>query len=165
MYNPLLLLNQITLDKMISEGEVYFVRQDYQRGINPFDKEQKASLLFTPYKSIEEAELHYRSLGDKHRKIYDATNQQGYTNLKKAASQPAGYSSYINIIQLDYDLHISPQLKKRIRYYVKNILGWYPSKEENFDITFFLKYGVLYVELEFRKKKKEVKFEEIEKVV
>jgi len=165
MYNPLLLLNQTTLDKMITAGEIYFVRQDYERGMSPFDKEQKASLIFTPYKTVEEAELHYRSLSDKHRKIYNAKNEEDYAKLKKAASQPKGYSSYINLIQLDYDLHISDQLKKRIRYYVKNILGWYPSKDEGFDITFFLKYGVLFAELAFRQKKKQVKFDEIEKII
>lgn len=140
MYNPLALLENVYVDALIEKGYRVFVRQSYPRGLGPNIKE---AFLFTPYKTLEDAQDHIMAIILEDRtEIYDINKPEQKARIYTAASQPAGYAVYINRLKGNSWNPPRP-LKEQIHNYVK-MLGW-GSRNMNIETTLSLQHGKLVV--------------------
>lgn len=163
MYNPCVLLSPTLLERMIVLGELYFVRQTYPRGRNPWDKQEKGSFLFTGHKDIAFAQEHLGAIeNDPYRKIYRAKVAAELEGLQTAASQPLGYLCYASVFRDDYQDGLNDQVKKHIRRYVKDVLDWFVPVSKGLSTKVFLHYGDLYIQLSSKGKVARIKFGDIE---
>jgi hypothetical protein len=159
MYNPLALLEKEHIDTLIAKGYRVFVRQSYARGLKHGVKE---AFLFTPYKSIEDAQEHIMAIILEGRtEVYDINKPDQKARLYKAASQPPGYGIYINRLK-DHSWNPPRSLQAQIHHFVK-MLGW-GSRNMNIETTLALKYGKLVVRFTNNGISEEAPLDEIEKI-
>ena len=168
MYNPYTLLTKEILDAMLRQP-MYFVRQDYPRGADHFDEEPTTSVLLTHYvqkgDDYERAERHMRLImTDKYRFRYDSENNEHLQKLKIAASQPAGYKIYINLLPKAWKAN--DVLKRKINnYLLHNFHWWNYSSKDNLKVTLKERYGNLYIALLWKGQQTEVDLNEIENFI
>ena len=163
MLNPYTLLTPAILDGMLRQP-MYFVRQYYKRGTDPFD--EGIPLLLTHYihhpADIERSERHMRLLKmDKHRFLYDSTNPEHLERLRVAASQPAGFHIYINLLPREWKA--TDGLKKKIReFMLQRFPEWTYSPSDRLKVTLKERYGELYLGFLWKGQQAEVNLDEIE---
>ena len=163
MFNPLALLDERSLRGMVSEGHRYFVRQTFNRARDPFAAEIKGCFLFCHYKELAKAKEHYDVLAqDPYRFLYDWENPLHREKLQVAAGGPAGYKIYTNTLVPDWENHITPRIREKIRAYIMR-LGWKPTRVEAVKPVLYPHFGEICVSLRFRKQEVRVTFGEIEK--
>ena len=165
MLNPYTLLTRPLLDAMLKQP-MYFVRQHYPRGAGPFDDEKTISLLFTHYTrhetDVERVQRHLRLLmTDPYRRIYDSTDPGQLDKLRTAATQPAGFRVYINLLPVRWKA--SDGLKRKInQYLVHKLPWWHYSPADKLNVTLKERYGELYLALLWKGQQTEVVLSEIE---
>jgi len=146
---------------------MYFVRQYYARGIT--NEKETIPCLFTHYANHEidkeRAERHMRLLlKDRYRFLYDSTNKEHKLRLLKAAMQPTGYKTYINLLPKKWKPGNS--LKGTISNYMLHRLTWWKySPADKLQVTLKERYGDLYLALLWKGQQTEVHLEEIEKFI
>src|SRR5690606_20385924 len=102
------------LHLLIREGNRYFVRQTYPRGLNPLDTTQKAAFLFTHYKNLADAQQHWNALlQDPNRFLYDSGDPEHFARLEIAARQPLGFPVYTPLLEKPWQA--SDRMKELIR--------------------------------------------------
>jgi hypothetical protein len=164
MYNPYAILTPALLKAMLRQP-MYFVRQHHPRGLS-HPAEKIIPLLFTHYThhetDKERAQRHLRLLlKDPYRFLYDSTNPAHLEKLKTAASQPAGYRIYINLLPKKWKANDA--LKLKISRYVKEKLPWWNySSKDKLNVTLKERYGQLFIALLWRGQQTEVLLEDIE---
>ena len=165
MLNPYTLLSPPLLAAMLKQP-MYFVRQYYDRGADPWADGKQIPLLFTHYAhhetDKERVERHMRLLmKDSYRFVYDSTNPAHLEKLKHAADQPEGYRVYINLLPDKWKA--GDGLKRKISGYVMNHLPWWQySPADKLKVTLKERYGQLYLALLWRGQQTEVILTEIE---
>ena len=163
MFNPLALFSERLLEALVQAGKLYFVRQTYPRGREPFNEEQKGAFLITHYAEMGPAATHYDAIAhDTGRYLYRWDKEADREKLKRAASQPSGYSIYAGVFLKDWEKNITDRVKNCIRYYVA-AQGWKPGRNEIVQPDFYLEFGELHVKIKFRNLERKLKFDEIEK--
>jgi hypothetical protein len=164
MYNPYAILTPALLKAMLRQP-MYFVRQHHPRGLS-HPAEKIIPLFFTHYThhetDKERAQRHLRLLlKDPYRFLYDSTNPAHLEKLKTAASQPAGYRIYINLLPKKWK--VNDALKLKISRYVKEKLPWWNySSKDKLNVTLKERYGQLFIALLWRGQQTEVLLEDIE---
>lgn len=159
MYNPLALLQKEHIDTLINEGNKYFVRQTYNRGLKAGDKE---SFLITPYMKLKDAQEHIMAIILESRTaIYDITNPDHRVRLYTAASQVKGYSVYLNRLR-ESAWHPPRKLQMQIHDYVK-MLGW-GSRNMNIDAKLGFKNGKLVIDFTNNGITESASLDELEKI-
>lgn len=165
MINPYVLLTPELLQGMLKQP-MFFVRQYYARGENPYEAEKQIPLLFTHYvvrdDDHERALRHLRLLWkDAYRFIYDSRNKEHYEKLLQAARQPAGYRIYVNLLPAPWKA--SDGLKAKVRKYMLHRLPWWHySPADKLKVTLKDRYGELYLALLWKGQQTEVHLTEIE---
>jgi hypothetical protein len=165
MLNPYTLLSPEILAAMLRQP-MYFVRQGYRRGKYLYDTGETTPLLLTHYAGHEvdkeRADRHMRLLmKDPYRFLYDSRDPAHLQKLQTAASQPAGYRVYINLLPKEWKA--SAALKLRISRYVREKLPWWDySPADKLKVTLKERYGNLYLALLWKGQQTEVPLEEIE---
>jgi hypothetical protein len=147
---------------LIDAGNRYFVRQTYERGLNPFDKVQKAAFLFTHYRDLPSAQMHYNFLHyDANRFLYDSSNPAHAAKLDIAAKQVPAYPVFTPLLEKPWEP--SEKMSELIRRYIRAHLNWTPSREETVKADLFTEFGELFVNLKFRSFQTKVPLADIEK--
>ncbi|MBK8143451.1 MAG: hypothetical protein IPK57_22390 [Chitinophagaceae bacterium] len=168
MLNPYTLLTPQILAALLRQP-MYFVRQEYKRGIFVMDSEKTTSLLLTHYArhetDKERAHRHMRLLmKDQYRFMYDSTNEEHFQKLKIAAEQPPGCRVYINLMPKEWKA--SDGLKRKISSYMLYKLPWWQySPADKLKVTLKERYGELYLALLWKGQQTEVHLDEIEKFI
>ena len=164
MVNPYSLLTPEILTAMLKQP-MFFVRQYYERGIGPYD-DPTIPLLLTHYIhheiDIERSHRHMRLLlKDSYRFLYDSTIPSHLEKLQRAASQPAGYRIYINLLPKKWKP--GDGLKRRISQFMLHRLpGWKYSPADKLKVTLKERYGELHLGLLWKGQQTEVNLVEIE---
>ena len=162
-YNPFPLLTETVLSNRVWRGKRYFIRQTYQRGLDP---DVKASFLFRGYAASEkeQAEIHLAYISnDPFAYLYDAGDPVHLAKLQVAASQPQGYRTFYAgkevprwVPSKDYDYRIR-------RYILRQHPQWYTQRDRYpIEITLCEEWGQLFLKLRFRNEQEIIPFEEIE---
>lgn len=162
MHNPFGHLSIKLLTALIDAGHRYFVRQTYQRGLNPFDESQRAAFLFTHYNNLPVAQRHYNFLHhDANRFLYDSHNAEHLAKLETASKQLPGYPVFTPL--LDKPWTPSEKMSELIRRYISLYLDWKPAREESVKADLFTEFGELFVNLKYRTNEIRVPLADIEK--
>lgn len=169
MYNPLQWLTEGVLNELIIQGHLYFIRQNYPRGL---EQGIKASVLITPYRTKQEADAHYAAIRfDSRKYLYNIDHALGdplsrdydLSKLHVAAGQPAGYRIYIDRM-LHRDTEWFPprplliqihELAKRIGLAGRNMYS---------DVKLTLKHGELKVVFTHKGKSEIISLDDLEKL-
>jgi len=147
MHNPLSLLREDLIDAMILEGNTFYVRQTYLRGINHLDENMKGAFLFTHYKDKQRAQAHIDSLRhDHYAKLYDVNRPSDKEKLYVAARQPEGYQVFAAVLK-DRDWKPPAQLANHIKNYVSSFLKWKPRGKQSLSVSLILEFGELFINL------------------
>ena len=168
MLNPYTLLNKEILAAMLKQP-MYFVRQQYRRGNFLGENKGATSLLLTHYAhheiDKERAVRHMRLLmKDPYRFLYDSTNEKHKIKLLTAATQPNGYSIYINLLPKKWKANEA--LKRKIGNYMLHRLSWWKfSPTDKLKVTLKERYGELYIALLWKGQQTEVHLDEIENFI
>lgn len=163
MFNPFFPFTNQLLDAFVAKGKKFFVRQTFERGMNPFDKEVKGSFLFSHYDNLTTAQDHFGAIShDSRRFLYDWNNPEHQQKLKVAASGLKEYKNYASVLRPDYEKGITDKLKKKIRQYVSDSLGWHIKGSDTLDTNFEMQFGELFMRFKHGSRQAKVKFEEIE---
>jgi len=164
MHNPYTIWTPAILGAMLKQP-MYFVRQSYPRGKFLYD-EGVVTLLLTHYPrhetDRERAERHMRLLWkDPYRFLYDSTCHNHLERLAAAASQPAGYRVYINLLPKKWEA--TPMMKIKIGQYIREKFPWWNySPQDKLNVTLKERYGHLFLLLLWRGQQTEVLLEDIE---
>jgi hypothetical protein len=162
MFNPFYPFTAALLDAFVKQGNTYFVRQTFKRGINTLAEDIKGAYLISHYDDLNKAQTHFDALAsDPNRFLYDWKNEEHQQKLKIAATGPAGYKVYSGVFEKNWERHITERIKKGIRFYVAS-LGWQPSRSEGLNTGFYQTFGELYIILKCKGREVKVKFEDIE---
>lgn len=163
MFNPFYPLTGQLLDAFVAKGKKYFVRQTFNRGQKPFHEEVKGYFLFSYYDNLTTAQDHYGAIShDPNRFLYDWNNPEHRQRLKVAASGLKEYETYASVLRPDYEKGLTDKVKKKIRQYVSNSLGWPIKGSDTLDTNFELQFGELFIRFKHGARQARVKFEEIE---
>lgn len=163
MFNPFYPLTGELLEAFVARGKKYFVRQTFNRGRKPFDHEVKGSFLFSHYDNFTTAQDHFGAIShDPNRSFYDWSNPQHQQKLKVAAGGLKAYECYASVLRPDYEKGLNDKVKKKIRQYVSNSLGWPIKGGDTLDTNFELQFGELFIRFKHGARQARVKFEEIE---
>ncbi|NLR60724.1 hypothetical protein HGH93_21620 [Chitinophaga polysaccharea] len=147
MHNPLSLLRNDLIDAMIKEGNTFYVRQTYLRGINHLDENMKGAFLFTHYKDKQRAQAHVDSLRhDQYAKLYDVNQPSDKEKLYTAAGQPPGYQVFAAVLK-DREWKPPAQLANHIKNYVSSRLNWKPRGKQSLTVSLLLEFGELFINL------------------
>jgi len=144
MHNPLALLSKELLDGMIAQGNMYFVRQPYPRGIDHFANNLKGVYLFTHYTDREKAEKHVKLISEA--ELYDARQEEDIQRLYKAASQPPGYLVFSALLKAK-KWEPSVQLAPKIKHYLRAKTTWKPEKGQTIRVDLSIQFGELFLKL------------------
>lgn len=164
-YNPYVLLQPPLLEAMLRQP-MFLVRQYYARGQHPMHESGTIPLLFTHYihheVDTERALRHMRLLKkDPYRFLYDSTNPEHREKLFRAATQPAGYAVYVNLLPKAWKP--SETLKRKISTYVQQQLPWWQyTAKDQLKVTLKDRYGELFLGLLWKHQQTEVNLEAIE---
>jgi hypothetical protein len=164
MMNPYSLLTPELLHAMLKQP-MYFVRQYYARGCGPYD-DPTVPLLLTHYihheVDHERSQRHMRLLlTDAYRYRYNSADPADLAKLERAASQPAGYRVYINLLPKKWKP--GEGLKRKISQFMLHRLpGWKYSPADKLKVTLKDRYGELYLALLWKGQQTEVNLVEIE---
>lgn len=162
MFNPVYPFTKEVLETTIKRGCIYFVRNYWNPGADPFHPEIKAIIL-THYDDKAKAQAHYHATGnDIYRFLYDSADPDHLSKLRTAANQPTGYRIYSAYFIPDYKDKITNRLKEKINLWMYRNTHWNPKKGETVNIDFYLQHGQLYVTLVYAGNQRKVKFEDIE---
>ena len=162
MHNPLALLNKELLDNMIQEGNLYYVRQQYPRGITPSDTGIKGAFVLSHYSNKQEAVNHYNVLFEPQVAIYDATIPEDKEKLYIAAGQPAGYKIYALLLE-PKEWKPTPELAQKIKQYIRVESRWRLERSDNVKVSLFQELGELFIRLKNGVQEIKVRLSEIEK--
>lgn len=168
MLNPYSLLTPGILAAMLKQP-MYFIRQQYKRGLLVNGITTSMSLLFTHYAhndaDKERADRHMRLLmKDSSRFLYDSSNEDHLRKLQFAAIQPEGYRIYINLLPKKWKANDG--LKRKISNYMLHKLSWWKySPADKLKVTLKERYGELYIALLWKGQQTEVHLDEIENFV
>lgn len=165
MLNPYTILTPVLLEAMLKQP-MYFVRQQYPRGLDPLMTEALPLLLtHYPHHEIEKerAERHMRLLfRDSYRLLYDSTNPEQAEKLRRAATQPPGYRIYVNLLPKAWKA--GPALKLKIGSFVREKMPWWQySTKDKLQVTLRERYGELFLLLRWKGQQTEVHLDDIEK--
>jgi hypothetical protein len=166
MYNPLATISTPLIEALIKSPKL-FVREYYKRGTIVKNTTTILSLLLTCYDKENDVEqsrayFHFKQLGKTpYAYLYDSEKKEDCNKLLIAASQPAGYNIFINMLPTKW---IPPVfLRNKIHEYMQNNLPWWNyDKTNQLHIHLKDRYGKLYIQLSWKANKAEVILEEIE---
>ncbi|GAA3929320.1 hypothetical protein GO495_06685 [Chitinophaga oryziterrae] len=145
IYKPIHLLNKELLDRMISSGYQYFIRQKMSGGRGYFIGYMKAVLILTHYKDKKEALQHLVDIqGIDHRKLYDTNNDTDLQNLYAMSAQPEGYAVFTSL--LDPDTWTPPTNFEEKMYKYLQARNIQANKDELRGIPEFVQ-GILFVDI------------------
>lgn len=161
MHNPLAELSAQLLDAMIREGQYFFVRQSYPRGLDHFAG-LKGVFLFSHYKDRGQAEKHLNSLNDAYAAFYDATQAEDKAKLYIAAGQPAGYKVYAALLKAR-KWEPTPQIGPKIKQYIRQHTQWKPERGDNVKVELYIQFGELFLNLKKGAEEIKVPLNDIEK--
>ncbi|RFS24967.1 hypothetical protein DVR12_07200 [Chitinophaga silvatica] len=162
MHNPLALLSELLLNALINHGYIYFIRQSYPRGIDHFDDSIKEAFIITPYKKLSAAQEHLLHITDSRKHIYDIYQPSEKEKLFIAASQPPGYKVYVDKLAAKTWKPTS-DLNSKISNYLRVNTKW-KAKDSNVDVTLFISYGELMLNLSNGKDDLQILFKEVERL-
>jgi hypothetical protein len=164
MHNPLALLDTKLLTALIAAGHTHFVRQAYPRGIDHTNTEQKGAYLVTHYREEAKAQIHFDALSrDPGRFIYDVSNPEHLSKLKKAAAQPEGYAIYSALIT-DKKWLPPADMKTKIKRYISLRLDWKPKGSESVNTDLFFQFGELFITLKWGSHETKIPLGDIERL-
>ena len=164
MFNPLCLFSSELLDALVKAGQVYFVRQTYNRGKTILDDDIKGFFLITHYPDLRGSKEHYEALiNDGNRFLYEWSNPEHQTKLKIASAQPQGYKVFASLVMPDVKIRAEKVLKQKIKNYIDHKLKWHPGREDTVDFDMYPNFGEVFVTIKLRNQKIKVALEEIEK--
>lgn len=146
MHNPLALLTKESLDGMIQQGNLYFVRQAYARGYDHFETGVKGIYLFSHYRDREMADKHYKILKDQGAAFYDVNIQEDKEKLYIAADQPVGYRIYSALLKAK-KWEPTPQLGPKIKQYIRLDTKWKLDRSDTVRVDLFIQFGELFLKL------------------
>ncbi len=166
MYNPLAMISAPLLESIIKSPKI-FVREYYKRGMPTNTVTKVLPLLLTCYDKENDVEhsrahFHLKQLGEgRYAYLYDSEIKEDRGKLFIAASQPAGYCIFINMLPTKW---IPPTfLRNKIHEYMQNNLPWWNyNKTNQLHIHLKDRYGKLFLQLSWKANKAEVVLEEIE---
>lgn len=162
MHNPLALLREDLIDAMIQEGNTFYVRQTYLRGINHLDENMKGAFLFTHYKDRQRAQAHVDSLRhDQYVKLYDVNQPSDKEKLYTAARQPEGYQVFAAVLK-DREWKPPPQLANHIKNYISSKTNWKPRGKQSLSASLLLEFGELFLSLKSGEGELKVPLKDIE---
>lgn len=165
MFNPFYPFTSQLLEAFVRRGKKYFVRQSFERAKGPSDENIKAWLLFTHYDSLTTALDHYGAISyDAKRFLYNWDKEEHRQKLMLAASGLSDYKIYASVLKIDWDKRVSKKQKDQLRFYIHNILGWNPRRDEGVLTNYEMQFGELYLRIKYAGREAKVKFEEIEKI-
>jgi hypothetical protein len=159
-YNPLALLTAALVDESIQEGNIFFARQSYPRGLLMGTKE---AFLFTPYNNMFQVTQHMKVNGQDPRAfVYDIRTTTDKQKLYIAASQPKGYAVYLNRLK-DRKWECPRKLQNRLeRFAMDSGMGELYTKV---DFQFCLSFGKLVFKLHnHRGLRKEISLDDLDKL-
>ena len=165
MLNPYTLLRPDILSALLKQP-MYFVRQEYNRGLFYYDRDDIISVLLTHYPmhevEKERAERHMRLLKkDSRRFLYNSSDPGHIEKLKAASLQPDGYRIYINLMQTNWKA--SSSMKQIINAYIRKKLPWWNySPAGELKVILKERYGELFIALLWKGRQTEVLLDEIE---
>jgi hypothetical protein len=164
VFNPFYPLTGKLLEAFVAKGKTYFVRQTFNRAKSPLDEGIKGYFLFSHYDNLTTAQDHFGAIRhDPNRFLYDWGNHEHREKLRIAASGLKEYRNYASVLRPDYEKGITDQVKKKIRQYVSDSLGWQIKGSDTLDTNFELQFGELFMRFKHGSRQAKVKFEEIEK--
>jgi hypothetical protein len=162
MHNPFGLLSLKLLHALTAAGNRYFVRQTYRRGLHPFDAQHKAAFLFTHYRDLASAKMHYNFLhDDPNRFLYDSANPAHAARLETAAKQLPAFPVYTPLLEKPWEP--SEKMSESIRRYIRLHFEWKVPREETVKADLFTEFGELFVNLRYKSEERKVPLADIEK--
>jgi hypothetical protein len=163
MHNPFVLLTTRLLESLIKAGNIFFVRQTYNRGKNELDPLNKAAFLFTHYKDYSRAKTHYDTLdNDPNKFLYIINEAEHYEKLFVAARQPDGFHIYSPLVQQPWKP--TPAIAAKIRTYINQNLHWTPTSTSSVKADLFIQFGELFITLKYGIHEVKLPLADIEKI-
>jgi len=167
MYNPFAVITPELMNSILKQPKL-FVRQHYPRGSDHSDNDKTTGLLLTYYYKedhieVNRAHFHMQQLADdQYRFLYDSEKEEHRERLIQAASQPAGYKIYLNLLPKTWKPSVL--LRRKIHGYMQHNLPWWDYNTNNkLHIHLKDRYGKLYLLLGWKGNKADVLLENIEK--
>jgi hypothetical protein len=145
MYNPLVRLSERILIGLHKQGNKYFVRQYYHRGIGG-ENGFKIAFLFSFYTDLSKAQIHYDAIAtDKYRFLYNTEDSDHMKRLEIAALSGHKFGIYLPILanQWKPDAYAS----EKIKHYVINKLGWGSRGYTRVQADLIIQFGELFLVL------------------
>lgn len=164
MYNPLYQLTPKVLEGLIKQGNLYWVKQSYPRGI---EMGIDQSFLLTPYDSPGKAQKHYDYIAsDGERRLYQLDlkpgdpidKDQDGRDLIDASKQPRGIRYYVPYTG---DQSLPGWLTMRVRNAAKGI-GW-GGRATEVEARLGFHFGELVVRYYYKNQEKVLTLTEVEK--
>ncbi|PWT70721.1 MAG: hypothetical protein C5B59_20170 [Bacteroidetes bacterium] len=164
MYNPFPPLNEKLLKDKIAEGKRYFVRQTYERGMQP---RIRAAFLFRGYEENEKniADLHFQKLqADPNAFLYDAQIGEHMERLIVAARQPFGFKIFY-AGKKGIDWRPPPDYQSKMQKYIAHHHPNWRTKSggDKIQVGLYEEFGQLFLKLSFEQEEDKIPFDEIEK--
>ena len=162
--NPFYPFTPPLLQAFVQKGKRYFVRQEYKRGMSPFEPGVKMAFLISPYKEFATAQDHVGAIShDPHRHLYDWEKEEDRERLKKAAAGFSEYRLFSPVFRTDWENGITDRFRMAVRRYIHQ-LGWSPGGSEVVHTSYEVRFGDIFLCLKYRRREVKVKLEEVEKI-
>lgn len=164
-FNPYCTLTAQLLEGFVKARKRYFVRQTFKRGRDFFNNDIKEYFLVCHYEDAGEAMAHFNALpGDGNRFLYDWEIPEHRARLYMAATQPAGFKVYANVLEKNWLRHITHRLKYKFRRYIDNTLQWRPATSDIVECQFYSHFGETHALIKLRNQEVRLKLEDIETI-
>lgn len=143
MYNPFVALTERRLKGYRSQGNQYFVRQFYSRGIGG-EENFKTAFLFTPYQDLQKAEAHFNEVSsDLNRFLYNATDPEHLRRLEIAAAGGHGFGVFMPFA--DKPWKPDQATSDKIKQYIMTNLRWRPRGYTQIKTGLTVRFGELFL--------------------
>jgi len=162
MFNPLCIFGKELLEAFVASGQKYFVRQTFNRGLNPTDKTNRAFLI-SHYRDYGQALEHFEAIAHDHnRYLYRWSEPDDRNRLQVAAGQPQGFRIYASVVMPDWQEKAEKALKIQVRNYIQGKNLWHPGRKEGIEFELYPHFGEVFVRMRFRQQEIKVSLAEVE---
>lgn len=166
LVQPFISFEKKYLNKLMQDGQYYWVSQSYTRGKNSI-VEDKIPLLITNYDDKEMAQIHRNSIKtDVYAAVIDLQNKKHLQTFIDMLQPASKYYVYWCVVT-DYkklETYLNKQFKPNIKRYIEKNTQWRVQNGEVIKPTFQLTFGELYITLKWSGQAIRVKFDEIENI-